>query len=283
VPVATAPVVAEPSSRGDIAGRPIDISERTGLPRRPVIIAVVAGLGYGSATLTCLVYAWSWWQAASISGYHESARLISWIKPDPVSFLTIVLVLTVALCTVLAVVAAGAVAYNAWHGKRWIRRGSWIALAVSCLTFLCHPWAPIAIVPLLAAAVLLHLSRAGRYFDDVERFRGDALESTTKGKARTKRRVSRRSAAADAEITAVPRGSGVPGDDPAASVHPVLYGPQPQAGARPRPELTTLTIPPGSVVAPAGLIATPASPVTPDDPDLFTTPAPARAWKDDDE
>ena len=104
------------------------------------------------------------WDAASVTRYHVAARVLEWTKPEPVSFLTIVMVLTIGAIGALVATAACAVAYNAWNGRRWTRIGGLVAVAISGLTYLLNALATVAIIPVALGAGLLWLPQVTRYF-----------------------------------------------------------------------------------------------------------------------
>jgi len=103
------------------------------------------------------------WDAATVTGYHTAARVLEWTKPDPVSFLTIVMVLTIGAIGALVATAACAIAYNAWNGRRWTRIGGIVAFAISALTILLNPVAMVAMIPIAIGAGLLWVPQVSRY------------------------------------------------------------------------------------------------------------------------
>jgi hypothetical protein len=114
-----------------------------------------------------------WWLAsASISGFHGSARLLSWTTPDPVSALAIVMVILISFITLLMVVAAGVAAYNIWMGQTWVRIGVWVCLAVMGLSFLLNTWFSLAMIPVALGGFLLLLPQFLQFSHAVATFRG---------------------------------------------------------------------------------------------------------------
>jgi hypothetical protein len=81
-----------------------------------------------------------------------------------VSFLTIVMVLTIGAIGALVATSAGAIAYNSWSGRRWTRIGGIVAFAISALTILLNPLAMVAMIPVAVGAGLLWLPKVGLYF-----------------------------------------------------------------------------------------------------------------------
>jgi hypothetical protein len=75
-----------------------------------------------------------WWLAASVTRLSQANRLFAWLKPDPVSLLTVGLVLTSAAIAAAAVATWAALIFNAWQGRRWVRWGAFLGLAASGLT-----------------------------------------------------------------------------------------------------------------------------------------------------
>jgi hypothetical protein len=140
------------------------LSARTGEPQRPGVIFGAIVAGWVSVATTVGAFAYWWWQAASVTGFHGSARLLGWFGPDPVSWAAVALVVVVAALGVLMVAAAGMVAYNAWAGNGWIRLGSLVGLAVTGVSFLLSWFFSAAMVPLAVAALLVWLPSAGRFF-----------------------------------------------------------------------------------------------------------------------
>lgn len=139
------------------------VSVRTGEPRRPgLLVAAVALLLLGSVVSAAgllLVL----WDAATVVHYHEAARLLTWTRPDPVSKLTTVLVLTIGLVGVLTVGAPAAAAYNAWNGDRRTRWLGLAAVGLSLLSVLLNTTALLALAPVVAGAVLLWLPPVSAY------------------------------------------------------------------------------------------------------------------------
>lgn len=140
------------------------VSTRTGEPTRPVVLGVSVGLLLAGAVISSVGLVKVLWDAATVTGYHTAARVLEWTKPNPVSFLTIVMVLTIGAIGALVATAAGAIAYNSWNGRRWTRIGGIVTFAISALTILLNPLAMVAMVPIATGAVLLWLPQIGRYF-----------------------------------------------------------------------------------------------------------------------
>ena len=140
------------------------VSTRTGEPARPVVLGVSVGLLVTGAVISSVGLVKVLWDAATVTGYHTAARVLEWTKPDPVSFLTIVMVLTIGAIGALVATAAGAIAYNSWNGRRWTRIGGIVAFAISALTILLNPLAMVAMVPIATGAALLWLPQIGHYF-----------------------------------------------------------------------------------------------------------------------
>jgi hypothetical protein len=107
------------------------VSSRTGEPQRPVMLGIACGLLVAGAVVSSVGLVTVLWDAATVTGYHTAARILEWTKPNPVSFLTIVMVLTIGAIGALVATAATAIAYNAWNGRRWARLGGIVALAIS--------------------------------------------------------------------------------------------------------------------------------------------------------
>jgi len=147
------------------------VSARTGEPRRPRILLVAIIACWLSVACTVVAFGAWWWQAVHIPTFTSSARLLTWTHPDPVSALAIVMVILVGLIGLLMVAAAGTVAYNAWAGKRWIRVGALVCVAVTGLSFLLTWWFSSAMIPLAIGAALLWLPPVNRFFtamDDLQ-------------------------------------------------------------------------------------------------------------------
>lgn len=150
------------------AASPRRLSHRTGEPRRPGILIAAIVAAWTSVAVTIVAFAWWWWNAAHITTFPTSARLVAWFNPDPVSATAIILVIAVGLVALLMVAAAGAVAYNAWAGHRWIRVGALVCLAVTATSYLATWWFTAAMCPLAVAAVLLWFPPAKRFFADMD-------------------------------------------------------------------------------------------------------------------
>jgi hypothetical protein len=139
------------------------VSPTTGQPRRPVVLGLAQVL-FGLTILGLAVaYARSWWDAASVTRLHQSARLFAWVEPDPVSAAAIALVLATALVVVLLVAVWGAVAHNAWRGRLWTRWGGLVALGLSGAAYLINDWAALALIPAGIGCLLLWLPSVARF------------------------------------------------------------------------------------------------------------------------
>jgi hypothetical protein len=141
------------------------ISPITGQLRRPAPLALasvcfwLAGLGWAGA------YALLWWRAASVSGFHQAARILTWTAPEPVSFWAIFMVMLTALLTVMVIGAAVAIGHNAWRGRAWTPLGGLISVVlVAGLSWLLHPWAISAAIPFAVGVGLLWLPGVRRHF-----------------------------------------------------------------------------------------------------------------------
>lgn len=145
-----------------VAGYPV--SPRTGEPARPVPLGISVGLLIAGALVSSAGLVKVLWDAASVTRYHTAARVLEWTKPNPVSFLTIVMVITIGAIGAAVATAAGTIAYNAWHGRSWTRIGGLVALLISALTILLNPLAMVAMIPIAIGAGLLWLPQVGRYF-----------------------------------------------------------------------------------------------------------------------
>jgi hypothetical protein len=139
------------------------VSPRTGEPIRPLVLGISCGLLVAGAVVSSVGLVKVLWDAATVTGYHTAARVLEWTKPEPVSFLTIAMVLTIGAIGAVVATAAGAIAYNAWNGRRWTRIGGIVAFAISALTILLNPLAMVAMFPIAIGAGLLWLPQVGRY------------------------------------------------------------------------------------------------------------------------
>jgi len=156
-PIATLPPLVPESATG------YPTSERTGEPRRPLVVWVIMALCWLSVAVTIVAFARWWHMAAMITTLFDSARVFGWAQPNPVSFGAIALVIVVAIIGVLMVAAAGAVAYNTWTGQPWVRWAGLIAVGVLGLSFLLNWWFSAALAPVAVAAGLLWLPAVRRF------------------------------------------------------------------------------------------------------------------------
>jgi hypothetical protein len=140
------------------------VSGRTGEPVRPVVLPASCGLLVAGAVVSSVGLVKVLWDAATVTGYHTAARVLEWTKPDPVSFLTIVMVLTIGAIGALVATSAGTIAYNAWNGHRWTRVGGIVAAVISALTILLNHMAMVAMIPIAIGAGLLWMPQVARYF-----------------------------------------------------------------------------------------------------------------------
>ncbi|MDR0489266.1 MAG: hypothetical protein LBG99_07735 [Propionibacteriaceae bacterium] len=153
-------------------------SKRTGEPKHPGIVAVASALCWASIPVTIVAYARWWWQAATVDGLHESAQLLSWVQPDPVSAPAIILVVLISLIAVLMVAAGGTAGYNIWTGQPWIRVGVLVCLAVTGLSFLLNWWFTAAMIPLALGALLLWFPQVRGFLTDMKTHQSIPLVET---------------------------------------------------------------------------------------------------------
>ena len=158
-----------PLKTADEIGYPRSL--HTGEPRRPRTLLVSIVLSWLSVAATCGGFAQWWWQASSVTGFHPSARILDWTKPDPPSILAVVMVIVVALIAILMAAAGGVTAYNTWAGNSWIRVGGLICLALTGVSFLLNLWFSIAMIPLGLGVVLVWLPPAQKFFTAMTEFR----------------------------------------------------------------------------------------------------------------
>jgi hypothetical protein len=140
------------------------VSPRTGEPAHPLPLRIAVGLLITGGVVSSAGLVKVLWDCATVTGFHTAARVLEWTKPNPVSFLTIVMVLTIGAIGATVATAAGTIAYNAWNGRGWTRIGGLVAVAISALTILLNPLAMSAMVPIVIGAGLLWLPQVGRYF-----------------------------------------------------------------------------------------------------------------------
>ena len=139
------------------------VSGRTGEPVRPVVLGISCGLLVAGAIVSSVGLVKVLWDAATVTGYYTAARVLEWTKPQIVSFLTIVMVLTIGAIGAVVATSAATIAYNAWNGRRWTRVGGIVAFALSGLTYLLNPLAMVAMIPVAIGAALLWLPEIRRY------------------------------------------------------------------------------------------------------------------------
>ncbi|MDR2929476.1 MAG: hypothetical protein LBV06_00995 [Propionibacteriaceae bacterium] len=165
--IATLPAIQPEAQKG------YRLSEHTGEPIRPRILVVAIVLAWVSVATTIVAFGAWWWQARRVASFHDSARLLTWTHPDPVSALAIVMVILIGLIGLLMVASAGMVAYNAWAGARWIRVAGLVALGVTGLSFLLTWWFSVAMIPLALAVGLLWLPVVSRFFAAMDDFHAE--------------------------------------------------------------------------------------------------------------
>lgn len=171
VPSSSPPVIATLPPIPMVAER-LDLSERTGVPRRPGIVVAAVLLGYLAGVPTAITYAISWWRAAHQNTFSTSARLIEWVSPQPGSLAALSLVALLAALAALMVAAPAIISYNAWNGHRWTRIGGLISLAsVAGGALLFSEWGWIAVALTAVASGLLWAPQATRYFSLWDAFR----------------------------------------------------------------------------------------------------------------
>jgi len=126
--IATLPPLPPP----DRPGYPT--SPRTGLPRRPAWLAAACAVFAAHVGVIVWCFASFWWLAASVTRLDRANRLFAWAKPDPVSWVTVALVLATVLIAVVSAATWGAVVRSAWHGRPPVRWGVLAGFAATGLT-----------------------------------------------------------------------------------------------------------------------------------------------------
>ncbi len=178
------PLVAPPGppSHGGIAILPpikptvadgYPVSPRTGEPQRPWLLTVAVSLLLLGSVVAGVGLLQVLWDAATVTGYHAAARVLSWVQPDPVSWLTLILVLTIGLIGVLIVGAPASAAYNAWNGDGRTRWLGLTAVGVCLLSILLNTTALVALVPVTLGAALLWLAPISSYVSAWSQVRHD--------------------------------------------------------------------------------------------------------------
>lgn len=168
--IATLPPLEE--LHGEVA-----LSPRTGEPRRPAVLAIASALLYLAVAAVATAYGHHWWLAVHPEHYPGSARLISWVQPDPGKWLSLTLEGVLAAVTVLAAGAAGVVGLQVWNGWRWARWAGLVAIALlSGFVALTSAWAWPALGLGAVGVGLLFLPPVGRYLAEWERVRGELPE-----------------------------------------------------------------------------------------------------------
>ena len=174
------PAVAQPGPSSDIGTLPViapeeytgyPMSRRTGEPRRPVLLLIAIVFNWLSVAGIAGAFAWWWRQSATVTGFHGSARLLTWTQPDPTSAGAVALVIAIGAMTVLMGAAGGTAAYNTWAGNGWIRIGGLVCLAVLGLSFLLNWWFSAAMIPLALGVALVWLPPCGKFFKAMAEFR----------------------------------------------------------------------------------------------------------------
>ncbi len=148
------------------------ISQRTGEPRRPVLLGVAHVVFQVAAVAAGVAYAIHWWQAVHPDSYLNSAHLIQWLEPDPGKWLSLTLEVVLAALIVIVTGACGVAGFQAWNGRRVSRWTSLIALAVtsSAIAWL-NLWAIPAAALALVGVLLLQLPPIGAHFTAIEQHR----------------------------------------------------------------------------------------------------------------
>ncbi|MFT3888003.1 MAG: hypothetical protein QM713_07565 [Arachnia sp.] len=152
----------------------VERSPRTGEPRRPVVVGIAAALTYLAAAAVAVAYGAHWWDAAHPETYPSSARLISWVKPDPGKWLSLTLEGVLAAAAVLAAGAPAVSAFQAWNGWRWSRWAGLIGIALTGgFLAITSTWALPALALAVVGAALLWLPPVARYLADWDRVRAE--------------------------------------------------------------------------------------------------------------
>lgn len=149
----------------------LPLSPATGQPRRHPVMLLGAGLLYASSVVTAAGLGLFWWLAINITHFHDSARLLTWTKPTPGFMPSMIWVTVVALIGIAVTAAPAVAAFQAWNGWEWSRKAALVAVAVTLLSILLHPWAAAAIALAVLGTGVLWTPPVKRYFDQWARFR----------------------------------------------------------------------------------------------------------------
>lgn len=157
--------------------RDVPRSQRTGEPRRPVVVGAAAIVLYLAVAGAAAVYGWHWWLAAKPEQYPTSAWLIEWTAPEPGKWLSLTLEGALAAALAAAAGAAGVAGFQAWNGWRWSR---WVGLVAVLLmggfAAITNWWGLIPVGLTVIGAGLLFLPPVTRYFSQWAQVRAERPE-----------------------------------------------------------------------------------------------------------
>lgn len=167
----------------------LTLSRQTGEPRRTSTITWAVTLAHLATIPIVATYAFSWWRAVHLDTFNDSAYLIQLVSSDQQLKVGWGLVLAVVLLVVLAVLLAVAVAapcivaYNAWLGQAWTRKGSLVATGIMafCVFWFVGPtnpftgwatlgWGWLGVLLSAVSALLLWVPDSKRFFTEWEKF-----------------------------------------------------------------------------------------------------------------
>lgn len=148
------------------------VSERTGVPVRPVTILVGHILLQVAVAGVVVAYGWHWYRAVFPETYPGSAHLIQWVAPEPGKWLSLTLEGALAALAALVGGACGVAGFQAWNGWKWSRWAGVIAVALTGVLVALMSWVGLAaVVPALIGAALLFLPRSTDFFSRFARHR----------------------------------------------------------------------------------------------------------------
>lgn len=137
---------------------------RTGEPRVPRTVTAAAGLSFLAVLNVAVALLWVYWDAVPKENFANASWLMGRFVTEPGSTARVLLAIAVTVIAVLIAVALAITGYYAWAGYRWSRISAVVAAVLSfgALSLNVYAWSTIPLA--VAAAVLLWLPPASRFF-----------------------------------------------------------------------------------------------------------------------
>lgn len=139
------------------------IDERTGQPKRPLLIWIAAGLPFVGTGLVAVAIGLVLWH--SIPDFANASWLNGTMATDPGSWVRVAFSVINSALAALVGGTAAFLGYNIFTGRDWTRIGGIVVTAISFAALMLTPLAAIAIAPIAIGSALTWLPGCRKFFN----------------------------------------------------------------------------------------------------------------------